>query len=74
MTEYFASAINRPYTFLNNRPPDLQLCLKETPAQLFSCEYCEMFKNTYFEQYLLTSASVIYRKSSPKKEFASDIC
>ena len=23
--------------------------LKETPTQVFSCEYCEIFKNTYFE-------------------------
>ena len=21
---------------------------KETPAQVFSCEFCEIFKNTYF--------------------------
>ena len=21
---------------------------KETPAQMFSCEFCEIFKNTYF--------------------------
>ena len=26
-------------------------------AQVFSCEYCEIFKNTYFEKYLWTAAS-----------------
>ena len=26
--------------------------LKETPAQMFSSEYCKIFKNTYFEQHL----------------------
>ena len=31
---------------------------KETLAQLFSCELCEFFKNTYFEEYLRTTASV----------------
>ena len=31
--------------------------LKETPTQLFSCEYCEVFKNAYFEEYLRTAAS-----------------
>ena len=31
--------------------------LKETPTQDFSSEYCEIFKNTYFKEYLLTAAS-----------------
>ena len=30
---------------------------KETPAQVFSYEYCKMFKNTYFEEHLRTAAS-----------------
>ena len=29
---------------------------KETPTQVFSCEYCEIFRNTYFEEYLRTAA------------------
>ena len=29
-------------------PEGLQLYLKETPAQEFSCEYCEIFKNSFF--------------------------
>ena len=28
------------------------------PKQVFSCEYCEIFKNTYFEKHLQTTASV----------------
>ena len=28
------------------------------PTQAFSCEYCEIFKNTYVEEHLLTRASV----------------
>ena len=38
----------------------LQACnfVKETPAQVFSCEYCEIFKNTYFEEHLWTAASI----------------
>ena len=27
----------------------LQFYNKETPTQVFFCEYCKMFKNTYFE-------------------------
>ena len=31
--------------------------LKETPKQIFSCKYCEIFKNTYFEEHLQKAAS-----------------
>ena len=40
----------------------MQLHQKATPTQrtqLFSCEYCESFQNTYFEEYLRTTASVM---------------
>ena len=30
--------------------------LKESPIQVFSCEYCEIFKNTYFAKHLQTAA------------------
>ena len=35
----------------------LQLYSKETPAQVFSWEYCQIFKNNYFEEHLWTAAS-----------------
>ena len=36
----------------------LQACnfIKRNPTQVFSCEYCEVFKNTYYEEHLLTVA------------------
>ena len=34
----------------------------ESPTQVFSCEYCEIFKNTYFEEHLRTAASVYVKK------------
>ena len=36
----------------------LQVYQKETPIQVFSCEISEIFKNSYFEEHLLTTASV----------------
>ena len=30
---------------------------KETSTQVFSCEICEIYKNTYFEEHLRTIAS-----------------
>ena len=39
-------------------PSGLQLYYKETPTQVFFSEYCEIFKNIYFEKHLWTTASV----------------
>ena len=36
---------------------DLQFYEKETLTQVFFCEYCKIFKNTYFEEHLRTVAS-----------------
>ena len=36
-------------------PASLQLYLKETPTQVFSCEYYEIVKNIYFEEHLRTA-------------------
>ena len=30
----------------------LQLCLKETSTQVFSCEYCEILKTVFFIEHL----------------------
>ena len=40
--------------FLFNKVADLQLYQKETPAQVFYCEYCGIFNNNYFEKHLQT--------------------
>ena len=37
---------------------------KKTPIQVFSCEYWEIFKNTYFEEHLRTAASEVYSHQS----------
>ena len=45
---------------LFNKFAGLQPCIfikKETPTQVFSCEICETFTNTYFEEHLRTTAS-----------------
>ena len=38
-----------------SRKEAIQACnciKKETPAHVFSCQYCEIFKNTFFEEHL----------------------
>ena len=42
---------------LFNKVACLQRYFKETSTQVFFCEICEIFKNTYFEQHLRTFAS-----------------
>ena len=37
----------------------LQLYYKKIPTQVLSCEYCDIFKNTYFEEHLRTAASIL---------------
>ena len=41
------------------KPTTLQVYEKVAPTHIFSCEYCKIFKNTYFEKYLRTAASVL---------------
>ena len=36
----------------------LQIYQTETPTQVFPCDYCKVFKKTYFEEHLRTAASV----------------
>ena len=30
----------------------MPLCLKETPTKVFSCQYCEIFENSFFTKHL----------------------
>ena len=35
----------------------------QTPTQVFSCEYCEIYKNSYFEEDLGTVVSIFFAKN-----------
>ena len=41
---------------------------KDIPTQVFSSEYCEIFKSTYFQQHLLTAGSVFFLKQLQNTE------
>ena len=45
--------------FLRNFERSATLLKKEALAHMFSCEFCENFKNTFFTEHLWTTASVI---------------
>ena len=40
--------------------------VKKTPTQVFSCEHCKIFKNTYFEEHLPVAVSV-WRHQNPSE-------
>ena len=40
-------------------PEALNFIKKESLAQVFSCEFCEISKNTFFTEYLQTTASEV---------------
>ena len=42
--------------------------LKKTLAQVFSCEFCEIFNNTFFTRHLWTTASTFIYKNNLKKK------
>ena len=47
--------------------------MKETPALVFSCEYCEIFKNTYFEGDLPAGSRTIpHRTIAPQDNCPPD--
>ena len=33
---------------------------KETPVEMFSSEFCEIFKNIFFTEHLWTTASILF--------------
>ena len=44
----------------HQRPQACNFIKKETLAQVFSCEFCEIFYNTFFTEHLWTTASKIF--------------
>ena len=45
----------------------LQFFQKETPTQVFSCEYCEIFKDSFFNRTPLIAASGFLTKPAENK-------
>ena len=46
--------------------------LKKTPTQVFSCEICEIFKNTFFSQNTSVRCFCTYSNSASDKVYISD--
>ena len=50
-----------PEVFYRNRSEACNFIKKEALAQVFSCEFCEIFKNTFFTEHLRMTACGILK-------------
>ena len=57
----FCASQNISYIDRNLRPKACNFIKKETLAQMFSCEFCEISKNTFFTEHVWATASVLIR-------------
>ena len=60
----------------SSSPQSLQLYQKETPTQVFTCEYCKSFRDTIFYRANLVTdfeLSFSIRKEFPKKKLSGEI-
>ena len=46
--------------------------IKEAQTQMFSCEYCGIFKNTFFTELLSVAASAVLKKFVDSQENIGD--
>ena len=53
---------------VNNKDTIEQFNKIDILAQLFSCEFCELFKSTFFKEYLWTTASEFHKTWDIKDE------
>ena len=51
------TAINKHLPKIRNRPKACNFIKKKTLAQVFSCEFCENSKNTFFTEHLWATTS-----------------
>ena len=61
---------------LFNKAAGIKACIfitKEIPAQVFPCEYQEIFKDTYFEAHLHTAASNVTLESDCLGLFSGEL-
>ena len=54
---FYEKGVLKNFCNIHRKVAELQPYEEETPKRMFSSEYCKIFKNTYFEEHLLTAAS-----------------
>ena len=67
----FTIPVSELLSLIKLQGESLQHYWKKTPAQVFSCEFCEIFRNIYFEEHLWM-ASFVLTKRRRKLNWISD--
>ena len=66
-------AVLKIFSKIHRKVPGLQLFNNETPTQMFSSEYCDIFKNTYFEGHLLKAVSDFFKTATEQWSPAASV-
>ena len=65
---FMKKSVLKIFCNIHRKVSELQPYQEETPTQMFSSEYCKIFKNTYFEEHLLTTASDFLKQQQNSSE------
>ena len=64
---------NSRQTLANHRPEDCNFIKKETLAQVFSFEFCEIYKNTFYFRTPLLAASGVFINFAILEPFSNKV-
>ena len=64
---------NSRQTLANHRPEACNSIKKQTLEQVFSCEFCEIYKNTFYYRTPLVAASGILINFAVMKPFSNKV-
>ena len=68
---FVTSSMYRSWIMMNALP--YYFMKEETLAQVFSCEFCEISKNTFFTEHLWATASLHKKRSFPLRIFSVNV-
>ena len=64
---------NSRKTLAKHRPEACNFIKKETLAQVFSCEFCEIYKNTFYYRTPLVAASGLITNFAIREPFSNKV-
>ena len=65
---FMKKAVLKNFCNIHRKVAELQPYQEETPTRMFSSEYCQIFKNTHFEEHLLTASSDFLKQQQNSSE------
>ena len=64
---------NSRQTLANHKPEACNFIKKETLAQVFSCEFCEIYKSTFYYRTTLVAASDVLTNFAILEPFSNKV-